>query len=831
MIWPYMEELHDSTNAKVMKVDFPEMFVMHERILLLPKMNRVKSVFLNTLGEIYKQCYDTTHDMKGLCQAICLYDDAIRDGMDDNPEYFNDLGTSLAARYKQIGNLMDINKSISMFEYAVQLTPDGHSSKPSWLNNLGLAFLHRFERLGDLSDLNKSVSMKEHAVQLIPDSHPYKHSILNNLGLALSSRFYRLGDLDDLNNAVLILEHAFQLTPDGHPEKPVRLNNLGHSLLSRFERLGDLDDIDKSILLKEHAVQLIPDGHLDKPQLLDNLGQSLLSRFKRLGELRDINKSILTFEHAVHLTPDSYPAKRLWLSALGQSLLRRFERLGDLGDIKQSILMGEHAVQLTPDGHPDKPSLLNNLGMSLLRCFKRFGDLSNMNKSVSMFEHAVQLIPDSHPFKPAMLNNLGNSLLACFDRLGDLDKIQKSISMCEHAVQLAPDGHPDKPTWLNGLGNSLMRCFDRLDNIDDINKSISTLEHAVQLTPDGHPDKPSWLNNLGHSLLRCFVRLSDISYLEAALSHFSSSASSGTGSISVQFESSSMWATCAHLSKNHSPLDAYKVAFQLLPQLAWLGLSISDRHHQLVKAGAVVRDAVASAIAAEQYDTAIEWLEQGRSIVWGQLLQLRNPVDDLKDKHPDLATKLQHISRLLEGTSDKSDFQLPGTTIQPLLNESAKQYHDLADKRDELLKTIQKIPGFETFLLPKAFSQLIPAACGGPVITVNVSQARCDALILLPDLEDVLHIPLPNFTYLDAEDLKRSLYDILKNKGVLRDSDRHGRPDNHNLANMEQKFANILSQLWYNIAKPILDGMAIMVCILSMLAIQISLLNIWSRTH
>jgi hypothetical protein len=121
------------------------------------------------------------------------------------------------------------------------------------------------------------------------------------------------------------------------------------------------------------------------------------------------------------------------------------------------------------------------------------------------------------------------------------------------------------------------------------------------------------------------------------------------------------------------------------------------------------------------------------------------------------------------------------------------------------------LPGFETFLLPKTFSQLIPAACNGPVITINISTARCDALILLPDLyDDVLHIPLPKFTYKDAQQLQQSLYGTLKQKHILRESDRGGRLA---LTNPEQEFENILSQLWKGIVRPILDGMAIMVCI------------------
>ena len=112
--------------------------------------------------------------------------------------------------------------------------------------------------------------------------------------------------------------------------------------------------------------------------------------------------------------------------------------------------------------------------------------------------------------------------------------------------------------------------------------------------------------------------------------------------------------------------------------------------------------------------------------------------------------------------------------------------------------------------MPKTFSQLLPAAHDGPVITVNVSETRCDALILLPDLNDVLHIPLPNFTLDDAQQLQQSLYTTLKEKCILRESDRGGRIA---LTNPEQVFEIILSQLWKSIVKPILDGMGIMVCI------------------
>jgi hypothetical protein len=51
-----------------------------------------------------------------------------------------------------------------MSEEAVQLTPDSHPDKPSRLSNLGSSLLGRFKHLGDLSDINKSILMFENAV-------------------------------------------------------------------------------------------------------------------------------------------------------------------------------------------------------------------------------------------------------------------------------------------------------------------------------------------------------------------------------------------------------------------------------------------------------------------------------------------------------------------------------------------------------------------------------------------------------------------------------------------------------------------------------------------
>ena len=71
-----------------------------------------------------------------------------------------------------------------------------------------------------------------------------------------------------------------------------------------------------------------------------------------------------------------------------------------------------------------------------------------------------------------------------------------------------------------------------------------------------------------------------------------------------------------------------------------MGIFITDRHAELVQISAIVREAVAIPIDEERFATAVEWLEEGRAVVWNQMLQLRTPLDDLRAASPDLANSL-----------------------------------------------------------------------------------------------------------------------------------------------------------------------------------------------
>ncbi|KAJ7797368.1 hypothetical protein B0H13DRAFT_2506787 [Mycena leptocephala] len=539
---------------------------------------------------------------------------------------------------------------------------------------------------------------------------------------------------------------------------PTFFNKLGSSLNARFERLGNLEDLNKSISITEHALRFISDGHINKSGVLNNLGSALFYRFERLGDLDNLNRSISIVEDAIHHTPDGDLEKPVMLNNLGNYFRTRFDWLGDLEDLNRSILVSEDAVSLTPTGTPDKPWMMNNLGNSLLSRFERLGDLGDLNRSISIREDALPLTPNDDLARPFILNNLSNSLRIRFEQRKDLDDLKRAISIGEDAVHLTPDGYPGKPFRLNNLAASVLRRFEQFSNVDDINRAVLMVKDAAHLIPFGHPDKPLMLKNLGDCLHTRFELLNDHIALKEATSLYALAALSITGPAHVRFDAASMWAKTAKIERHPSLLEAYNVVLGLLPELTWLGLSISDRHHQLLRAGKIVRDAAAAAISSGQPAKAVQWLEQGRSIIWGQLLNLRSPVDMLKSSYPELANKLLFLSAQLERSGTRANYsRLTASSAEDSLQSVADQAHQNAYDRQQLLKQIRGLKGFSLFLLPKTIRELSEAGKQGPVVLLNVSNDRCDALILMPGLDDeVMHISLTDFTPKDAMKLGQS---------------------------------------------------------------------------
>jgi hypothetical protein len=372
--------------------------------------------------------------------------------------------------------------------------------------------------------------------------------------------------------------------------------------------------------------------------------------------------------------------------------------------------MYRDAVNLTPHGHPNKPIHLNNIGDCLVTRFERLGELSDLEDAISTLRDAIDL---------TLMVTLTNLIVLKPSATPSSPVSSASGSQVTSRMQFRVTGMLLTSLLLVTLTNLIVLTISATpcslvssaSGLSDLEDAISTLRHAVDLTPHGHPDTPGRLSNLGNTFVIRFERFGELSDLEQAISLYLHAASAPIGPIIVRFHASQKWISCARRIHHHSLLHAYSIAISLLPELAWIGFSLTHRYYELTRGANVVREAAAAALDSGLPETAVEWLEQGRSIVWGELFQLRSSYEQLSSAHPGHAHRLRELSAALEhasSTREKSLSTLLEQTpsaahgVSVSLQQEADRHRTLAVERDRLLQEIRRFPGFERFLLRKA---------------------------------------------------------------------------------------------------------------------------------
>ncbi|MCZ0972542.1 hypothetical protein O1L55_16290 [Streptomyces albulus] len=111
----------------------------------------------------------------------------------------------------------------------------------------------------------------------------------------------------------------------------------------------------------------------------------------------------------------------------------------------------------------------------------------------------------------------------------------------------------------------------------------------------------------------------------------------------------------------------------------------------------------------------MEILEQGRGILLARTLGLHGG-GGASGRRPALADRLAALRAALDTVPTGAD--------------PADRRHQLADAWELAVAEARRLPGLEGFLKPPRLATLRLAAAGGPVVTVNTSPLRCDALIL-----------------------------------------------------------------------------------------------------
>jgi hypothetical protein len=467
------------------------------------------------------------------------------------------------------------------------------------------------------------------------------------------------------------------------------------------------------------------------------------------------------------------------------------------------------------ENNPQRSHLLRCLADKLDILFQGagFDDVELADEALQLRKTALIMTPPDDPMILQYKYDLASSLSDYFDETGFVEHLYSAVSLFREIIESGAclDWLPTRFDLLLQYALRTQILFKITGRQEDIDASITAFIAHTNAIPHEHRTR---------KLARCFCMTAT-----AMLERLAQFPSSGTLDeafallekstcvpAATSFDvlhASIVWAQEAQKYNHFSEIEAYKRAFTLYSQFIWFGYGLRIRQSRLQSSDEIFRLPAQAADCAIRFgllEQAVEWLDQGRSILWGQMSNLRSYPESLRILNPDLAKRLEAAGRAMEESADIDEVpSRPGTT-QP---HSRLDILDISDSKalriaewNDVLENIRAIPQFSTYLKPRSYSELKDISRGGPVFIINLAISHSNALILPSPHEPIIHIILPQMTLSRASHLKKCLSEALRISGRQIRDDRHVRRHGHQDGNTILR--SILAELWSTIAEPIL---------------------------
>ncbi|HEU5472708.1 MAG TPA: CHAT domain-containing protein [Actinophytocola sp.] len=808
---------------------------------LCPSDHPDRAGILSNLSSTLLARFERAGNREDIQEAIGAARSAVACRPSDDPDraaYLAVLCAGLLHNFRQTGITTNLDEGILAAKAAVEATPTSTPDHFKYLTNLAASYLERFTHLGSEADLNDAISVGRRAAEAIPAGDPDRVAVLSNLSAALRTRFTHTGASADLDEAISITRATIGTTPADNPWQVALLIQLGGALRTRFTRTGDLTDLAGAISNAREAIERMPRDHINFPRCLHNLGAALLNRFERLGDRADLDEAIDVARAAVDSAPADLPDRARMLSMLSGALRDRSQLTGTVTDLDEAISVARAAIDAAPPNHAERNSYLGNLSAALRIRFEHTGARTDLDQAISALREAVEAMPVGHSDRPGLLSMLGSALEIRFQRSGSAADLDEAIAVGRQAVHTAPVNQPDRANYLTILGNCLSTRFMRARAIADLDEAVMFGRQALDAAPTDHRLREAYLSNLAIALrfraehtgreadweqaialsrqavattptdqpnyAERLINLGNVlnsrgtpAAREEAITTYIQAAALASGKPSVRLNAAQVAAALTTPTQAGRMSGLLETAVWLLPEVASLRLHRSDQQHALSKVAGLASDAAAAALAHEVAGEppavrALRLLELGRGVMLSLALGARSDVTDLRVRHPELADRFIHLRNLLDHIDTDASLAAGVTGF----GQQAEDRHHVASAFHATIAEIRALEGYKAFLLPPEPAQMVRHAERGPIVVINVSRYRSDAILV--QQQGVTSIALPDVGRDVLIDRIRTFYHAL-------DSAHEPGSNPEQRRHAQEMIHEVLAWLWDAAAKPILD--------------------------
>ncbi|KAF5338789.1 hypothetical protein D9758_012074 [Tetrapyrgos nigripes] len=392
----------------------------------------------------------------------------------------------------------------------------------------------------------------------------------------------------------------------------------------------------------------------------------------------------------------------------------------------------------------------------------------------------------------------GSRFYERFLKGGSLDLLSEAIAQYKQANSLDPDGSDG----LMGISKFYQCKYQHTNDQQDLDLAIEASEMEYRIRGSIQAALP-----LCQLLIeRCEQMRPSATDLNRILEIYRVAMFGGERYLSDDILDGRFEAICAYayfylrFKDARSALIPLKLVISLLSEFIGPGFHLEYRYSNIAQTHRITSTAVGTAIETGEMSLALDWFEQGRCILWSQILRLRMPVDELRSDAPKLVQDMDSIFAQLS-ECERIIGQYPaGAPFAPGREPAVMRYSVLVNEFEGLIDQARRLPGHENFLQRKTLEDLKQVTALGAVVALHVHERSSNALILLPNHNDILHVSLPQLTLQHAERMQsdfRKVFSLGRMRG-----ERATYWQYNDFEHMER----ILSYMWTSIVKPVLEA-------------------------
>lgn len=753
-------------------------------------------------------------------EALDLYREAVRllreviarlpeSRRSDGATCRSNLGTVLAKLGVRTGRVTFFADAVASHREAVTMTSAEDHHRVRRIAALGDSLLALGEFGSDPGLLREGIDVLREALASADDATPGRVDCLSLLGDTLRTLARSTGDPAPLKESVRCNREALALS-EGR-QTAVVLLNLANSLAEHYRHTRDVQQSDEAMEHYRAALAAEQPAFDLRGIILANLGRAEWYRAAESGDETLMDTAIGTLREAVVHVPRARLG--MALTNLGGALMNRSSATGNRVWLAEGVTVLRRAVRESPPTAMERSMHLNNLAEALRCWYEIVGDTSAADEAAALLREAIAMEHGDRLGSEWASMNLGLLLTTRARLEEDQHAADEARRVLEEVVATLGERHPSRSAALLNLAVASViaaHMEGRTTGTTDrraLHRALTVAREALASIPEGHPD---------HS--RAQLILAQVQMDRASLGEKAdlgevariarSCAHDPVGLRTNRIMAAQLWGTASAISgHNADGLDGYAYAVGLLPTIAPRGLARADQEARLSVSAGLASDAAALALNEGAAGRALALLEQGRGVLLAQGLENRADVSQLHDLAPAMAEEFERIRDQLSAPARPSPVLRTvagGPAVPPHDDHGAgviaEARHALSLRWSQLLDEIRELPGLDGFLRPPSVPELVTAAADGPVVVVNVSDYRCDALVVTADAGiDV--VPLPGLTPAAALSRASGFVDAI--------DEAYGGNGVDNAVAAMRTLSGTLGWLWDTVAAPVLDRLGL----------------------